>query len=153
MAPLPRPHLPDLPHLTLNPTSRPSSSLLSCAGVGLSGSVLGVRLLRRLLSWDPAQRPTAQQALAHAFFAVADPAPPYSDPDPSPPAADPSSPAGAETGPASEGAWGSGGGRAWDGQTEWEDAEAAGGQRVAWRSEEEALQACSRIPLGEQGWC
>jgi serine/threonine protein kinase len=30
--------------------------------------VLGVRLLRRLLHWNPASRPTAAAALRHAYF-------------------------------------------------------------------------------------
>ena len=37
------------------------------AGVGM-GSPLGVKLLRRLLSWEPSARPTAAQALRHVFF-------------------------------------------------------------------------------------
>lgn len=34
-------------------------------------SVLAVRLLRRLLHWNPAARPTAAAALRHAYFTVA----------------------------------------------------------------------------------
>lgn len=36
-------------------------------GVGLEGG-LALRLLQRLLAWDPKQRPTAAQALQHAYF-------------------------------------------------------------------------------------
>ncbi|KAI8471128.1 MAG: hypothetical protein J3K34DRAFT_468469 [Monoraphidium minutum] len=39
-------------------------------GRGLGG-VLALRLLQRLLHWDPAQRPTAAQALRHAYFTSA----------------------------------------------------------------------------------
>jgi hypothetical protein len=39
------------------------------AGAGLEGG-LALRLLQRLLAWDPAQRPTALQALQHAYFTV-----------------------------------------------------------------------------------
>ena len=35
-------------------------------GVGVSRWAL--RLVRRMLSWDPADRPTAERALTHAFF-------------------------------------------------------------------------------------
>jgi hypothetical protein len=38
-------------------------------GIGLEGG-LALRLLQRLLAWDPAQRPTAAQALRHAYFTV-----------------------------------------------------------------------------------
>lgn len=40
-------------------------------GVGLGGG-LGVRLLQRLLAWEPTQRPTATQALQHAYFVAAE---------------------------------------------------------------------------------
>lgn len=33
-------------------------------------SLLAVRLLRRLLHWNPAARPTAAAALRHAYFTV-----------------------------------------------------------------------------------
>jgi serine/threonine protein kinase len=36
-------------------------------GVGFA-SVWELRLVRKLLSWDPSERPTASQALEHAFF-------------------------------------------------------------------------------------
>lgn len=36
-------------------------------GKGLEG-VIALRLLQRLLHWDPLQRPTALQALNHAYF-------------------------------------------------------------------------------------
>ncbi len=36
-------------------------------GTGLEGP-LALRLLQRLLAWDPAARPTAAQALEHAYF-------------------------------------------------------------------------------------
>jgi serine/threonine protein kinase len=36
-------------------------------GLGLP-SVWALRLIRRLLSWDPSDRPTAEEALGHAFF-------------------------------------------------------------------------------------
>ena len=36
-------------------------------GYGLP-SVWALRLIRRLLSWNPADRPTAEEALGHAFF-------------------------------------------------------------------------------------
>jgi serine/threonine protein kinase len=39
-------------------------------GIGLEGG-LALRLLQRLLAWDPAQRPTAAQAQQHAYFTVA----------------------------------------------------------------------------------
>lgn len=38
------------------------------AGLGLGNNVAAVRLLKRLLSWSPSNRPTAAQALAHAYF-------------------------------------------------------------------------------------
>lgn len=37
------------------------------SGIGLQ-SVAGLRLLRSLLAWDPASRPSASQALNHAYF-------------------------------------------------------------------------------------
>eukprot|EP00878_Enallax_costatus_P010077 GHUV01010518.1.p1 GENE.GHUV01010518.1~~GHUV01010518.1.p1 ORF type:complete len:851 (+),score=193.00 GHUV01010518.1:408-2960(+) len=40
-------------------------------GIGLEGP-LGLRLLQRVLSWDPSRRPTAQQALQHAYFVAAE---------------------------------------------------------------------------------
>ena len=33
-------------------------------------SLLAVRLLRQLLHWNPAQRPTAAAALRHAYFTI-----------------------------------------------------------------------------------
>lgn len=45
----------------------PAACLL--AGVGLD-SVLALRLLQRLLFWDPAGRPSASEALRHAYFSV-----------------------------------------------------------------------------------
>jgi len=36
-------------------------------GAGLEG-VLALRLVQALLAWDPAARPTAEQALQHAYF-------------------------------------------------------------------------------------
>ena len=33
-------------------------------------STVGLRLLRSLLSWNPAARPSAAEALRHAFFTV-----------------------------------------------------------------------------------
>lgn len=39
-------------------------------GVGLEGA-LSVRLVQRMLAWNPKQRPTAAQALQHAYFEAA----------------------------------------------------------------------------------
>lgn len=39
-------------------------------GQGPPGGRLGLRLVRSLLSWDPAARPTAAVALRHVVFAV-----------------------------------------------------------------------------------
>ena len=41
------------------------------AGVGLP-SVLAVRLLRAMLHWHAAQRPSAEEALRHAVFTLGD---------------------------------------------------------------------------------
>jgi serine/threonine protein kinase len=41
-------------------------------GIGLEGG-LALRLLQRLLAWDPVQRPTAAQALQHAYFTAVRP--------------------------------------------------------------------------------
>ncbi|MEW5311637.1 MAG: hypothetical protein WDW38_003335 [Sanguina aurantia] len=43
-------------------------------GHGLD-SVLALRLLQRLLSWHPSARPSAQEALLHAYFTVTEPGP------------------------------------------------------------------------------
>jgi serine/threonine protein kinase len=47
-------------------------------GIGLEGG-LALRLLQRLLAWDPSQRPTAAQALQHAYFTVV--RQPHADPE------------------------------------------------------------------------
>jgi serine/threonine protein kinase len=103
-------------------------------GRGLEGG-LALRLLQRLLAWDPKQRPTAAQALQHAYFTTVrnQTAAATGAQQRTPPAEVAGSTAAAGGGVGQQGG--------------------ADAVKQLLQQQEAVLQECSGVAVGEHGWC